>query len=121
MNCYFVIVYLANIICSTLIKPAHRYLAPFSILGGAPALPQSPETSSPPPLSPSTAPARLYTGKGGRERKRTSKGATAKAEGWLTTIPASGVRHVMENTKVVYLEIVGADDGEVPMIHIYGR
>jgi hypothetical protein len=27
--------------------------------------------------------ARLYTGKGGRERKRTSKGATAKAEGWL--------------------------------------
>jgi hypothetical protein len=49
----------------------------------APALPQSPETSSPPSLPPSTAPARLYTGKGGRERKRTSKGATAKAEGWL--------------------------------------
>jgi len=49
----------------------------------APALSQSPEASSPPPLPPSTAPARLYTGKGGRERKRTSKGATAKAEGWL--------------------------------------
>jgi hypothetical protein len=49
----------------------------------APALPQSPEASSPPHLPPSTAPARLYTGKGGRERKRTSKGATAKAEGWL--------------------------------------
>jgi len=49
----------------------------------APALPQSPETSSSSHLPPSTAPARLYTGKGGRERKRTSKGATAKAEGWL--------------------------------------
>jgi hypothetical protein len=31
----------------------------------APALPQSPEASSPPHLPPSTAPARLYTGKGG--------------------------------------------------------
>jgi hypothetical protein len=49
----------------------------------APALPQAPEEPSPPPLPPSTAPARLYTGKGGRERKRTSKGAIAKVEGWL--------------------------------------
>jgi hypothetical protein len=40
----------------------------------ASALPQSLETSSPPPLPPSTALARLYTGKGGRESKRTSKG-----------------------------------------------
>jgi hypothetical protein len=33
-----------------------------------PTLPQSPEQSSPPPIPLSTAPARLYKGKGGRER-----------------------------------------------------
>src|SRR5205085_4156666 len=44
----------------------------------APALPQSPEQSSPPPAPPSTAPAELYKGRGGKERKRTAKGAEAK-------------------------------------------
>jgi hypothetical protein len=46
----------------------------------APALPQSPEQSS---IPPSTAPARLYKGKGGRERTRTTKGAESKALGLL--------------------------------------
>ena len=49
----------------------------------APALPQSPEAFSPPQLPPSISPPRLYTGKGGREHKRTSKGTTAKAKGLL--------------------------------------
>ena len=49
----------------------------------APALPQSPEAFSPPQLPPSTSPPRLYTGKGGKERKRTSKKAAAKTEGLL--------------------------------------
>jgi hypothetical protein len=65
----------------TLVKRTHG--KPPTPARSAPALPQSPETSSPPPLPPSTAPARPYTGKRGRERKRISKGATAKAEGWL--------------------------------------
>ena len=53
----------------------------------APELPQSPTpvlpSSSSPPPPPSTAPAMVYTGRGGRESKRTTKGAEAKAEGWL--------------------------------------
>jgi hypothetical protein len=49
----------------------------------APTLPQSPEQSSPPPMPPSTAPAILYKGKGGRERIRTVKGGESKAKALL--------------------------------------
>ena len=73
----------------------------------APALPQSSEASSPPHLPPSTSPARLYTGRGGRERKRTSKGATAKAEGWLPKPQPREWDARWGNTKVVYLENLG--------------
>jgi hypothetical protein len=45
-----------------------------------PALQSGPEPSQPAPLPPSTAPAILYKGKGGRERKRTTESKTA---GWL--------------------------------------
>jgi hypothetical protein len=42
-----------------------------------------PERSEHPPLPLSTAPAMLYKGKGGRERKRTTKAAESKARGYL--------------------------------------
>jgi hypothetical protein len=49
-----------------------------------PAMQSTPEPSQQalPPLS--TAPAILYKGKGGKERKRTNKAAESKAAGWLT-------------------------------------
>jgi len=48
-----------------------------------PALQSAPELSQLAPPPPSTAPAILYKGKGGRERKRTNKAAESKAAGWL--------------------------------------
>jgi hypothetical protein len=48
-----------------------------------PALQSAPEPSQPASPPPSTAPARLYKGKGGRERTRTIKGAESKAGGLL--------------------------------------
>jgi hypothetical protein len=42
-----------------------------------------PEPSQPAPPPPSTAPAVLYKGKGGKERKRTTKAAESKARGFL--------------------------------------
>ena len=48
-----------------------------------PVLQSTAEPSQPAPPPPSTAPAMLYKGKGGRERKRTNKAAESKAVGWL--------------------------------------
>jgi hypothetical protein len=48
-----------------------------------PALQSAPEPSQPAPPPPSTAPAILYKGKGGRERKRTQRWVESKAAGWL--------------------------------------
>ena len=44
-----------------------------------PALQSAPEPSQLAPPPPSTAPAELYKGKGGKERKRTNKVAESKA------------------------------------------
>ena len=46
-------------------------------------LPQSPEASLSFQLPPSTAPAKLYIGKGGKEHKKTSKATIVKTEGLL--------------------------------------
>ena len=56
---------------------------PTTIDGAPPALQSAPEPSQPAPPPPSTAPAVLYKGKGGRERKRTTKAAESKAAGLL--------------------------------------
>jgi hypothetical protein len=48
-----------------------------------PALQSGPESSQPASPPPSTAPAILYKGRGGKERKRTNKAAESKAAGWL--------------------------------------
>jgi len=48
-----------------------------------PALQSAPEPSQPASPSLSTAPAILYKGKGGKERKRTNKAAESKAAGRL--------------------------------------
>jgi hypothetical protein len=49
-----------------------------------PALQSAPEPSQPAPPPPSTALAVLYRGKGGTERKGTTKTAESKAQGFLT-------------------------------------
>ena len=60
---------------------------PLTPARAAPALPQSPEASSeaslPLQLPPSTAPAKLYIGKGGKKRKKTTKAAIIKVKGLL--------------------------------------
>ena len=60
---------------------------PLTPARAAPALPQSPEASSeassPLQLPPSIAPAKLYIGKGDKERKKTTKTAIVKAKSLL--------------------------------------
>jgi hypothetical protein len=57
-----------------------------------PALQSAPEPSQPAPLPPSTAPAVLYKGRGGKERKRTTKAAESKAQGFFGRVATAGVR-----------------------------
>jgi hypothetical protein len=82
-----------------------------------PALQSAPEPSQLAPPPPSTAPAILYKGKGGRERKRTNKAAESKAAGWLAESQprewASNVIGLELFRAKPYLEIFGVGASEV--------